>query len=78
MPRGPKGEKQPADVVGGAIMVGKITKRNIKEGLASPELEKNPEAVVLGRRGGRARAAALSKQKRSQIARKAAKSRWKS
>jgi hypothetical protein len=42
---------------------------------------KNPAAVALGRlgglKGGAARAAALGPQKRSQIAAKAAKARWK-
>jgi len=41
---------------------------------------KNPAAVALGRlgglKGGKARAASLSAQKRKEIARKAAKSRW--
>lgn len=42
---------------------------------------KNPAAVALGRRGGlvggKARAAALSPAKRSEIAKKAAAARWK-
>jgi len=42
---------------------------------------KNPAAVALGRlgglKGGKARAEALSARKRSQIAAKAAKARWK-
>lgn len=42
---------------------------------------KNPNAVALGRlgglKGGAARAASLSPRKRSQIAAKAAKARWK-
>lgn len=42
---------------------------------------KNPAAVALGRlgglKGGKARAAKLSPNKRSQIAKKAAQSRWK-
>jgi hypothetical protein len=41
---------------------------------------KNPAAVALGRKGGlkggKARAASLSPSKRSEIARKAAKARW--
>lgn len=45
------------------------------------EPEKNPAAVALGRlgglKGGKARAAKLSKARRSEIAKKAAKSRWK-
>lgn len=46
-----------------------------------PEPEKNPAAVALGRlgglKGGKARAASLSKKQRSEIAKKAAKARWK-
>ena len=42
--------------------------------------EKNPAAVALGRlgglKGGKARAASLSKKKRSEIAKKAAAARW--
>jgi hypothetical protein len=42
---------------------------------------KNPAAVALGRlgglKGGKARAESLSPKKRSEIAKKAAKSRWK-
>ena len=42
---------------------------------------KNPAAVALGRlgglKGGKARAASLTKKKRSEIARKAASARWK-
>lgn len=44
------------------------------------EKEKNPHAVALGRLGGKkgglARARALSAKERSEIARKAAKARW--
>ena len=44
------------------------------------EPAKNPAAVALGRlgglKGGHARAAKLSRRKRSQIAAKAAKARW--
>jgi hypothetical protein len=43
--------------------------------------EKNPNAVALGRlgglKGGKARAAKLTKQQRSEIAKKAAQARWK-
>jgi hypothetical protein len=42
--------------------------------------EKNPAAVALGRlgglKGGKARAASLSASERSEIAKKAAQSRW--
>lgn len=46
-----------------------------------PVEQKNPAAVALGRlgglKGGKARAASLNKKERSEIAKKAAKARWK-
>jgi hypothetical protein len=39
--------------------------------------QKNPVAVALGLKGGKIRAQNLSAKRRSQIARKAAKARWK-
>lgn len=49
-------------------------------GQAPAQPEKNPAAVALGRlgglKGGKARAASLSKKARSKIAKKAAKARW--
>lgn len=73
MPRGPKGEKRPGDVIGAAIMVGKIATGEIEEGSA-PE---SKAAAALGRRGGKARAAALTPEQRAEIARAAAEARWK-
>jgi hypothetical protein len=50
------------------------------EGEPEENTGKNPHAVALGRagglKGGKARAAALSKKKRSAIAKRAAKARW--
>jgi len=40
------------------------------------ESGKDPAAVTLGKKGGAARAAALSKKRRAEIAKKAAQSRW--
>ena len=49
--------------------------------LEDPNAGKNPAAVALGKlggaKGGRARAKSLSARKRSQIAKLAAKKRWK-
>jgi hypothetical protein len=73
MPRGPKGEKRPADVIGAAIMVGRIATGEIEEG-GEPETK---AAATLGRRGGKARAASLTPEQRSEIARAAAAARWK-
>jgi hypothetical protein len=39
---------------------------------------KDPAAVALGKKGGKARAAKLSAKKRSEIARQAANKRWQS
>jgi hypothetical protein len=46
---------------------------------ADPDAGKNPSAVAKGRKGGKARAERLGQgRRRSEIARKAAKTRWKS
>ena len=77
MPRGPKGEKRPADVIGNAVHVMRIATGEIADDLATPESEgKDPAAVALGKRGGKARAENLSAGKRKEIAEKAAKARW--
>jgi hypothetical protein len=76
MPKGPRGEKRPADVIGAAVMVAKIATGEIEDEKA----EKNPHAAALGKlggmKGGKARASKLSPGKRSAIAKKAAKARW--
>ncbi|WP_247494298.1 RNA-binding protein [Bradyrhizobium sp. 164] len=54
-------------------MVGKIATGEIEEGSA-PE---SKAAAALGRRGGKARAAALTPEQRAEIARAAADARWK-
>jgi hypothetical protein len=78
MRRGPKGERRPADVISNAVKVMRIATGQEPEDYGpSPESEgKDPAAVALGRKGGRARAEALSKKRRKEIARKAAKERW--
>ncbi len=74
MPRGPKGEKRPADVIGAAVKVMKIATGEIEEDTGDDG--KNKAAQALGRLGGQARAKKLSKKRRSEIARAAAKKRW--
>ena len=54
MPRGPKGEKRPADVVGNAVHVMRIATGEIED--ITTEDGKNAAAVALGRMGGKARA----------------------
>ena len=71
MPKGPKGQKRPADVIGCAVMVAKIATGEIIE------VEKKPSvAAEMGRKGGKARAEKLQPEMRAFIARKAAKARW--
>jgi hypothetical protein len=58
-------------------MIAKIATHEIKDDAPTPETEgKDPAAVALGRKGGLARAQAMSAKRRREIARKAAKSRW--
>ena len=76
MPKGPKGEKRPADVVGNAVHVMRIATGEITETDPVPD-GKDPFAVALGKRGGQARAKALGKARRAEIARGAAIKRWK-
>jgi hypothetical protein len=75
MPRGPNGEKRPADAIGNAVMIGRIATGEIDDVPADDG--KNPAAVALGRMGGKARAAGMTAKKRSEIAKKAAATRWK-
>jgi hypothetical protein len=75
MPKGPKGQKRPADVVGAAVKVMRIATGEEPEDFGADD-GKDKAAQSLGQRGGRARAAALSKKRRSEIARLAAQKRW--
>ena len=72
MPRGPKGEKRPADVIGNAVHVMRIATGEVQEVRG-----KAPKRAKGGLKGGKARAAALTPQQRSEIAHAAAAARWK-
>jgi hypothetical protein len=75
MPKSLKGGKRPADVVGNAVHVMRIATGEIEEG-APVNDGKDPAAKALGKLGGVARAAKLTPEQRSEIARKAAARRW--
>ncbi len=75
LPRGPKGEKRPADAIGNAVMIAKIAAGEIED--ITTKDGKNAAAVALGRMGGKARAAGMTAKKRKEIAKKAAEQRWK-
>lgn len=69
-------KKTPRDVNAlAAFIIEKVTRES------APDPNKNPHAVALGRlggqKGGKARADKLSKEQRSEIARRAALARWK-
>ena len=71
MPKGPKGQKRPADVIGTAIAVAKIATGEEEETDPLPSA-----AAEMGRKGGKARAANMTAKRRKEIAEKAAKTRW--
>jgi hypothetical protein len=70
--------KRPRDPIALAKLIGDIATGQVED--RAPDDGKNPAAVALGRlggqKGGKARAAKLSPRKRSQIAKKAARTRW--
>jgi hypothetical protein len=74
MPKGPQGQKRPADVIGNAVHVMRIATGEIEEAKRNPETEANRKG---GLKGGKARAAKLGPKKRTEIAKKAAMTRWK-
>ncbi len=76
MPKGPKGEQRPADVIGAAIKVARIATGEEADAPPPPD-GKDPAAVSMGKRGGAARAAAMTPERRAEIARKAADARLK-
>jgi len=71
----PKRKKNPTDPI---LLARQVVEAAIGEALMVKA--KNPAAVALGRlgglKGGKARARKLSAKQRTEIARKAAKSRW--
>jgi hypothetical protein len=71
MPRGPKGEKRPADVIGNAVHVMRIATGEIEE--SAPKSGRTRS----GRAGAKARASVLSPTERREIAKRAAEARWK-
>lgn len=71
MPKGPRGEKRPADAIGLAVMIGKIATGEIEDTAGSPSA-----AAQLGSLGGKKRASNMTPERRAEIAKAAAKSRW--
>ena len=73
-----KQRKRPRDPNQLGKLIVDIAVGEIEDRPPTPEEQgKDPAAVAMGQKGGRARADKLSRAKRKQIAQKAAKSRWK-
>ena len=70
MPTGPNGEKRPADPVANAVLMGKIITGEAEETYVDTAKRKG------GKKGGEARAKAVSAERRSEIAKEGAKARW--
>jgi len=71
MPKGPNGERRPADVIGCAITVAKIATGETEDAIRPPSGRRRS-----GIAGAAARAQQLSGAERSDIAQKAATRRW--
>ena len=67
MPKGPQGQKRPADVIGAAVLVGKIA--------TGEAMETAPKTAKV--KSGKARAKALTPKQRAEAASLAASARWK-
>jgi len=72
MPKGPRGEKRPADAIGLAVLVGKIATGEIED--ARDEIKS--AAAQLGSKGGKKRAENMTPERRAEIAKAAAAKRW--
>jgi len=71
MPTGPQGQRRPADVVGGAVKVARLS-----VGEEAEELETPTGKIRSGHAGSAARTERLTKERRAEIASVAAQARW--
>lgn len=65
--------KRPRDPLSLAKLIGDIATGQVQD---ATEDRRDPAAVALGQRGGKARASKLSREKRAEIAKQAATKRW--
>lgn len=72
MPKGPRGEKRPADAIGRAILIAKIATGEEEDTRANVR----NAAAQLGSLGGKKRAETMSAERRAEIAKAAAAKRW--
>jgi len=72
MPKGPNGQKRPADAIGLAVMIGKIATGEVED--ACDDVKS--AAAQLGSLGGKKRAENMTPERRAEIAKTAAAKRW--
>ena len=72
MPKGPNGQNRPADAIGLAVMIGKIATGEVED----TRDDVSSAAAQMGKLGGKARAAAMTPERRAEIAKAAAAKRW--
>lgn len=72
MSKGPRGEKRPADAIGRAIKIAQIATGEEED----ERDELSSAAAEMGRKGGKARAANMTPERRAEIAKEAAEKRW--
>jgi len=70
--KGPQGQRRPADVISNAVKVMRIATSEEEEDAPSTA----SAAAQLGKLGGAARTRNLTPEKRAEIAKKAAATRW--
>ncbi len=73
MPKGPQGQKSPADVIGNAVRVMRIALGEVSETPLDSGREYTRKGGLIG---GPKRAAKLSEKRRAEIASKAARTCW--
>ena len=71
MPKGPNGQRRPADAIGRAVHIAQIATGEIEE----TKLEQ-PAKRKSGLAGSKARSESLTAEERSEVAKKAAAARW--
>ena len=63
MPKGPNGEKRPADAVGLAVLIGRIATGEAED--VPPDDGKDKAAQAMGRKGGAAHASSMTPERRA-------------
>lgn len=74
MPKGPRGEQRPADMIGAAVRVARISVGDEPDDQQDDKARS--AAAELGRLGGAARARKLTAEQKAEIGRKGAAKRW--